>query len=952
MAAAEIADMGLLERGRELAVLDGLLAAVAGGAGGLALVHGQAGIGKSALLTAVRRRARGRGISVLAARGEEIERTFAFGVARQLLERPARARLAAGMLTGAAELAAVPLGVLPAPEPRSPEESFASRHGLYWLAADLAAAGPMLLTVDDAQWADSPSLEWLAFLAGRLEELAIAVVVAVRDEEDVEPALAKLELEPAAQKIVPRHLSEAAVEELTARTLAIDPQPELVSAVYRAAGGNPLWTRELLRALLADEPVAHLLDSRQVAETTPLSVTRAVLVRLGQLGSDAVELARALAVLGSDVEIVDVATIAQLEPLAAHRIADVLERAGILGPGPDRLTFGHPIVRQAIYADLSPEQRSAAHTAAAEALAARGAEPEQVASHLMHAPPSGAASAVERLREAARVAVARGAPATAVRYLRRAQLEQPDKQDSRLLYELGTAEAMTSNPAALEHLLAAYRAADPGLRPRIAVDTAQRMLVGLRVEEAVTFLERALEEAEAGNREGRLRLTAALLTTRFFGGDAGGLPVSVPSGRTPGERALLSGLAPMLLVRAEPTGRALDMARAAWSDGLLLADEGPSSPYVTGAIMGALACDAFEEASTWLAATLADAQRRGAVSGFVTAVLARAYLAYRRGNVSDALADARVALDVVAGQAEAMFAPGTLAFLIDALIETGDLDDAAAALHAHGWNGRLPAFYMFDVLLDRRGRLRVAQGRLEEGASDLWQARRRLAWIENPAINASIDSHVGLALAALGRRQEARAIVTDELERARRVGLPRQIAVALRAAALIDQPPDLERLRQSADMAARARARLEQARALTDLGAALRRGGRRTDAREPLRRALEISTRTGARVLAKRARQELLAAGGRPRRTRLSGRDALTPSERRIAELAAAGQSNRRIAQDLFVTVRTVEMHLSGAYRKLDIRSRAELTGALDPDVAPAEETPTVSAPKLFGRST
>jgi DNA-binding CsgD family transcriptional regulator len=151
-------------------------------------------------------------------------------------------------------------------------------------------------------------------------------------------------------------------------------------------------------------------------------------------------------------------------------------------------------------------------------------------------------------------------------------------------------------------------------------------------------------------------------------------------------------------------------------------------------------------------------------------------------------------------------------------------------------------------------------------------------------------------------------------------GTPRAIGVALHAAG---------RLEEAVAVLEPSPARVELAHALLDLGASLRRANRRTAARDPLRRALDLADACGAEPLADRARQELLAAGGRPRRPRISGVDALTPSERRIAEMAADGMSNPEIAQALFVTRKTVEAHLAGAYRKLDIRSRAELAGAL-----------------------
>jgi DNA-binding CsgD family transcriptional regulator len=164
-------------------------------------------------------------------------------------------------------------------------------------------------------------------------------------------------------------------------------------------------------------------------------------------------------------------------------------------------------------------------------------------------------------------------------------------------------------------------------------------------------------------------------------------------------------------------------------------------------------------------------------------------------------------------------------------------------------------------------------------------------------------------------------------------GTARAIGMALRAAGLVHGGArGLELLAESVAVLEGSPARLEHARALTDFGAAVRRSGRRSDARAPLRQGLDLAEACGAAPLAERARHELRAAGGRPRRPRLSGAEALTASERRIAAMAVEGLSNPEIAQALFVTKKTVEAHLGSAYRKLGIHSRAELAVALRTD--------------------
>jgi DNA-binding NarL/FixJ family response regulator len=200
---------------------------------------------------------------------------------------------------------------------------------------------------------------------------------------------------------------------------------------------------------------------------------------------------------------------------------------------------------------------------------------------------------------------------------------------------------------------------------------------------------------------------------------------------------------------------------------------------------------------------------------------------------------------------------------------------------------------------------------------------------QNPALVAW-RSQAALALLRLGDGNEARRLATEELALARAWGAPRALGAALRTMGLVlGGGKGLALLEQAVDVVAKSPARLEHAKARTELGAALHRANRRTDARQQLSEALELATLCGAAPLAARAETELRATGARPRRIALRGVDSLTPSERRIAELAAEGPTNREIAQTLFVTPRTVEVHLTNVYRKLGIGARLQLATAL-----------------------
>jgi DNA-binding CsgD family transcriptional regulator len=229
-------------------------------------------------------------------------------------------------------------------------------------------------------------------------------------------------------------------------------------------------------------------------------------------------------------------------------------------------------------------------------------------------------------------------------------------------------------------------------------------------------------------------------------------------------------------------------------------------------------------------------------------------------------------------------------------------------------------------------RLRILRGDPAGGAEQLLETGRRFDAVgsRNPAFIAW-RSPAALAMLQLGQPDEARRLATEEVELARTWGAPRALGAALRAAGLVEGGMrGLALLEEAVQALAGSPAKLEHSKARMELGAALRRANRRADAREHLRQAVELATICGAASLAEGAERELLATGARPRRIALSGVESLTPSERRVAEMAAEGPTNREIAQALFVTQRTVEVHLTSIYRKLGISSRSQLAAALD----------------------
>ena len=273
--------MRLLEREDELATLEDVLVK-----GGVLMVEGGAGIGKTSLLAAAAERAAGLGYEVLRARGSELEAGFAFGVVRQLFERRlalARADERRALLAGPAAAAKPVVAGKPAVG-TAQDTSFAVLHGLYWLAANFAAARPLVIAVDDAHWVDHSSLRCLAYLAPRVEGLALSLLVALRPSRPAEepPPLAAIRAE--ATVVRPRLLSETAATDLVRSSAGRQVSLELCATLWHASGGNPFYLTELLRGMES---------SGTPMENVREGVTRHVAARIRPLDPEALRLAQA-----------------------------------------------------------------------------------------------------------------------------------------------------------------------------------------------------------------------------------------------------------------------------------------------------------------------------------------------------------------------------------------------------------------------------------------------------------------------------------------------------------------------------------------------------------------------------------------------------------------------------------------------------------------------------------
>lgn len=931
----------LLERDGDLAALEEIVGQSACGHGQIVVVEGPAGIGKTRLLEAVAQACEPAGHAVFGARGAELEREFAFGVVRQLFQPLAPAPGVAppvNVFSGAAGLA-LPLLAGDTGEDRSAEAARAADptlpllHGLYWLVANLAREQPVALLVDDAHWADLPSLRFLSFLATRLDGLAVLALAAVRAPEPGTPELVQ-RLADDARVLRPSALSEEAVATLVRTHLRAEAPAELCRACHDATGGNPFLTRELIRELATAglEPAGAALELDAVR---PRNVSRSVLLRIGRLPPEAARLARALAVLGDGADVRLSAEHARLVPDDAAEAAAALVGAGILADA-SPLRFLHPIVRTAVYADITEPERAREHERAAALLRRLGAPPERVAVHLLVTAPGGDPEVVATLRNAAEAALSRGATDTAAALLRRTLAEPPEEaQRLEVLRRLGTVEArLGEQESALEHLREAHeRTSSPAERALAALDLGLVLRNTLRTQEAIELLERAAPEAAAADRELGLRLEAELASTAAL--DLEMAPRILPRaervgrdlrGDTPSERLLLAALSYLKQLQGRAAAPAAELAHAALAGGLL-EEQGSDSIQVNQALFVLIVAER-DDAAGFADAAVADARRRGSPFGFAAAASTRARW-FLHDQVREAEADARAAMEIRFG---GLPMPNAMAWLVLSLLEQGEVDAASAVYDEFGMqSGPIFEHILSNALLFARAVLRFEQRRDEESLADLVELGRREEKWQLGAPLLPRRSTAALALARLGRNDEADELVAEELERARTWGVSGPIGLALRARGLLEGGEcGLETLRESVEVLRASASRVGLAKSLVDLGAALRRANRREESRDPLREGLDLARRCSATPLARRARDELAATGARPRKALLTGTASLTASERRICEMAASGMSNPEIAQALFVTIKNVEGHLTHAYRKLDISSRQQLAGALE----------------------
>jgi len=936
----------LLERAPAVAAIEDALARLRDGVGGLVLLEAPAGAGKSRLLEEVVRRAGP--VRVLRARCSALEVQHPFSVPLALFGRLVADRTRAGTPVGEGDLFEGAAGTardLFASVGSEPHDPLSRLHGLFWLTVNLAAAeGPLVALVDDAHWSDAGSLRFLSFLAARLDDVPVLLVVARRPDEvegERGDLLERLFQGPRGSRLPTPALSPTAVT-----TIVRNSFPGASGAFCRqtaaVTGGNPFLVSELV----SEMRTAHVdprRDDPAVIDTLGLAdITRAVSLRLRDLAPPVREVAVAVAVLGSDVEPVVAARVSGLPAAEVAAVVDPLLRAGLATFHAGRLEIAHPLLQAAVLRSVGDGELALLRSRAAVALRSHGAPPATVAAQLLGAARCGETWVVEALREAARSAVARGAPESAASYLERALAEPPPPERRvELLTELGRAELLAARgAAAVGHLTtAAELAADPSVEAAIHNALGRAHYLAGDFAAAASSFAAGADPARGADPEQRLRneadlISAGILAPGLLPELAERLPAVVEvvlaqQPRSAAGRAILGSAALMAVLGGRPASEAIDLAERSFEDGRLLEEEGPEGQTIYSLTGVFTCCDQLARSVEILDRAVDAARRHGSVPGYITASYARAEPQLRRGRPSEAIADARTALESEwIGWRQ--YLPSAYSVLIRALVEVGDLDEAGlvvAAAEKEDWTSG-PAW---GVLYGARGDLRMAQGDVA-GALEDYRHWGRFWPVPNPAMLAEWRSSAATALVALGRRDEAVRLAEEELGLAAATGIDRSLGVALRALGLAQgDDRGVRSLESAREHLSRSESVLERVRTLVALGGLLRRLGRRNEAQQVLGEALVLADRHGLRALAARAGEELLVSGGSVSGQRdRAGADALTPGELRVARMAVDGLSNSQIAQALFVTRKAVEWHLGNAYRKLGITGHGALADALD----------------------
>jgi DNA-binding CsgD family transcriptional regulator len=788
------------------------------------------------------------------------------------------------------------------------------------LAAALErAAGVTLTTVDDAHRLGGTELRAVAQDLSSSDHVAL---VAFRPDE---PGADKAALDDLRTGFGARVLRLGPLGPASVATLVRRRRPEatdeLCREVFDATAGNPLYVEELL----SGDPRRPFL----------MAVCDRVMRRLAPLGEDGPALARAIAVLGGGR--LDVAAgVADVSPERARALAHQLRRMDVL-VSEDPTAFTQPLVERSIYHGMPDHARHAAHAGAAVALREARHPPNVIARHLAALPPDGSDETVAALLGAAEAA---GSGSEAIYWLRRAVRERAaNPPRAELLQRLGELELAERDSAAIGHLREALELTEDS-RARVAMGLTLAEVLGTAGQwDSAVAVMRSIEP-DLGPEDDELSVHLTSVLTVITAHDAARVGwfdrerarlTELSQGGSWSAHALRAVLSSAAAQRDEDPTQALRLAEASLADGILLAEQGAGGWAAPHAVLPFILTDHLERGLEVCDTIEAASKQAGAVAGVLLAADYRGWILSRAGDLTQAEAWFRRAFDLLPDPPLQLIVVDLASAATEVLLERPGLSDLATLVETiepepgfrNTWSGAM--------LHWTRGRLRLARRDRDRGIRDLEEVGRIARALGTGVSMSPWRSALALALPT-ERHQEALVLAEEELGLARASGLPRSVGVALRTlGALTPGEAGVSLLRESLAVLEGSAAKLEHARSLIELGAALRRARRSREARVPLGAGLELATACGAIRLSARARAELASAAGRPSRQVADDR-LLTPSELRVARLAVAGASNPEIARQLFVSLKTVEHHLSHAYAKLGLAGRGarrELAAAL-----------------------
>ncbi|WP_371674955.1 AAA family ATPase [Streptomyces sp. NBC_01276] len=919
------------------AELDALLrhaAAAREGTARAVLVRGPAGIGRTRLLAVASERLAAEGMAVRRVAGLPGAACRVRAVDALLEPPPESPPESPPVRPDAAD------GPCDAPGPRDTHRDWRRLHRR---ALELLADGPTALVIDDAQWCDEASMRCADFILRRSAGQPLLIVLAQRTgvpgpgtrvltEILAQDRCALLELGP---------LDERETQRMITRVLGAPADQPFVRRCTEITGGNPLLLDRLLHTLrtVGIPPGA---DALHQLGTVHQSVLASLVPEFLAAGPRPVrQVATALAVLGSAAA----DPLAALSGLSGRQVESALGRLrhieAVPADSPPRMREG---IRTAVLAALDCQELRGLRVRAARVLSDAGRPAAEVAEQLALLERIDEPWMFAVLREALAEAPTRATVGAAGRWLHGSPgsgLTATERGNLHVELARAAGRTFVSPADALWHLRQALDLMPhPRERAPVAVQYAMMALGTRRAPEALRLLERVLGELRAGtgagpepaDREVRVTVESALLATAV--NDRTALPAAraraaalpVPSGHSPADRRLLAALSAFAALDGGSAGRAAALARKA-----LRADEPGTAGWGVFCCSAVLAlADSVDEALTALDQALSPAETHPPLWPRRAALAGRSLILHGIGDVPGAARDAWAAVEAVGPAGAPPFARIALSSV---LLSQGEPRQAAAVLDALARSA--PdldrSVWEWQHYLYTKGRILRELGDLE-GALELWRRCGRSeeeAGIANPVL-APWWLPTATTLGGLGRGAEAAGIVAAARERARRWGTPRALGLGLIAEASVVEGRDRTGLLgRAVDLLSESPARLDLAKAEYQLGRELLALGDARGARGHLRRAIGLATRCGYRVLAAVARDALVTAGGRMPQLATIPLDSLTHSERRIATLAERGHSNKGIAEALFITPRTVEMHLTNVYRKLDVRGRADLPRGL-----------------------